>query len=87
MSEELEKLKSLKIPEYLRGKKFLVTAEMFVEDIGNALLYFTSNLPEEYSMLNKDGQMLVIKQYVIGHLEEIYRANIDSKLEDPDQLS
>ena len=84
---EIEKLKNLKIPEHLRGKKLVMSAEMFVDEIGEVLFYFTQNLIPGYDQVNDAGKKLVIKQYVIGYLDVIYQSNIDSKPDDPEELS
>ena len=84
--DERERLKALKIPEALKGKKIVMSAEMFVYQIGEIIFNFMCIENPTWAKLDEEARELVIKQYVIGCLGEMYERNINSKPNDPEDI-
>jgi len=78
---KIEQLKNLKLPPEMEGKKLVMTPQMFVDEI-NILMSTAIAIWETtpgFLALNEEGRKLIINEFAIGYVKDIYNKNIENK--------
>ena len=70
----------LQIPDYIKGKKIVMNAETYAQEIVTLLMAFRQVIEESkyFSKLSNNQKEKVVLEYAIGYLKQLYSNNIEN---------
>lgn len=71
----------LEIPNYIKGKKIVMNAELYLEELVTVMMAFLEVIEnsDDFAKLNNNQKEMVIFEYGVGYLKQLYSNNIENK--------